>query len=393
MSDGRTLPRLVPALLVCVLTGSAFAGERWSEQRANRWYARQPWLVGCNYTPRTAVNQLEFWQAETFDPATIDQELGWAHDLGFNCLRVYLHSIPWDQEADGFCARIDQFLGIADKHGMRVMFVLLDDCWDPAPQPGKQPEPVPHLHNSGWVQCPGAAILGKPERHDELKPYVVGIIRRFREDRRVLAWDLYNEPGNASNRHRTPDPPNKAELSLMLLRKAFDWARLAEPTQPLTVGLWSGRWDDPNSLSPINRVSLELSDITTFHSYSGLKEFRSRAEAAMQYKRPVICTEYLNRGSGCTFQAILPYLKENNIGAINWGLVAGKIQTQYPWSSWTKKFTAEPQLWFHDVLRPNGTPFSAEEVELIRKLTGRGKSSGDYGPFQKKCDTNPKRHF
>ena len=376
MFDDQTFPRLALALLTFAVTVPAAAGQRWSVQQANEWYARQPWLVGCNYTPRTAINQLEFWQTETFDPKTIDEELGWAHRIGFNTLRVYLHHIPHQQDAQGFYKRIDKFLGIADGHGIRVVFVLLDDCWDPNPRAGRQREPKPHLHNSGWVQCPGSDILGKPERHDEMKPYVAGVIGRFRSDQRVLAWDLYNEPGN-ENRSSYPgqEPPDKHKLSLPLLRKVFDWALDIRPDQPITVGLWTGNWSDPAKTSPINRVCIQRSDIMPFHSYSSPAGFKARAAATLKLGRPVICSEYLNRPGGCTYQALLPYMKERRIGAINWGFVTGKIQTQYPWSSWKKTFTAEPKIWFHDVLRPDGTPFDPDEVKLIRKLTGRGKVS------------------
>jgi len=271
--------------------------------------------------------------------------------------------------------RVDRFLSLCEKHGINVMFVLLDDCWNPEPRAGKQPEPRPHTHNSGWVQSPGTAILGDPNRHDEMKPYVQGVLGRFRDDRRVLCWDLYNEPGNdQSGKFPGKDARNKAALSLMLLDKAFDWAREVKASQPLTAGLWVGDWSDPNKLSPINKILVERSDVMTFHCYGNLGSFRARAEATMQLGRPVICTEYLNRPGGCTFQAVLPYMKGKRIGAINWGLVAGKTQTQYPWSSWQKKFTAEPEVWFHDILRPDGAPFDPAEARLIRNLTGRAAS-------------------
>lgn len=364
---------LIAAYLVLFLGAAAFAGERWSEKRAAEWYSTQPWTVGCNYTPRTAINQLEFWQADTFDPKTIDEELTWAKGIGFNVLRVYLHDILYTQDADGFFKRMDEFLSICDKHGIRVMFVLLDDCWDPNPKPGKQREPRPHVHNSGWLQCPGTAILSKPERHDELKPYIQGVIRRFKDDKRVLCWDLYNEPGNDQNsKYPGQDPASKDKLSAMLLEKAFDWARDVNPTQPLTAGLWAGDWADPNKMSSINKLCVERSDIITFHCYNGGDVFQTRAQTVLRYDRPAICTEYLSRNTGCTFQSVLPYMKEKRIGAINWGFVTGKIQTQYPWSSWTRPFSAEPGTWFHDILRPDGTPFNQAEIDLIRKLTGRG---------------------
>jgi len=370
MLDDQIVPKL--ALFLFAIGVPAFAGERWSAQRANDWYSHQRWIVGCNYTPRTAINQLEFWQAETFDPKTIDEELGWARDIGFDALRVYLHHIPHRQDAEAYYKRIEEFLGIAEKHGIRVMFVLLDDCWDPNPRAGKQRKPKPHLHNSGWVQCPGTDILGRPERHEQMKPYVAGVISRFRHDKRVLAWDLYNEPGNEnSKKYPGQEPPHKRKLSLRLLRRAFDWALEIRPDQPITVGLWTGNWSDPKKTSPVNRMCIERSDIMTFHSYSGPAGFKARTDATLKLGRPVICTEYLNRPGGCTYQALLPYMKERKIGAINWGLVVGKTQTQYPWSSWRTDFSAEPEVWFHDVLRPNGEPFDRAEVQLIRELTGR----------------------
>src|SRR6187455_2063217 len=85
---------------------------RWTIEQANAWYAKQPWLVGCNYSPRTAINQLEMWQAETWDPQTIDQELGWAHDLGFTSVRVFLHDLVWKNDRQGLLRRMDKFLDL-----------------------------------------------------------------------------------------------------------------------------------------------------------------------------------------------------------------------------------------------------------------------------------------
>ena len=147
------------------------AGPRpkWSPEQANAWYAKQPWLVGGNYTPRTAINQLEMWQAETWDPKTIDQELGWARTLGFTSMRVFLHDLAWKNDRRGFLRRMEQFLDIAEKHDIGVMFVLFDSVWDPYPKAGKQREPSPHRHNSGWVQSPGQDILKDAAKQDELR--------------------------------------------------------------------------------------------------------------------------------------------------------------------------------------------------------------------------------
>jgi hypothetical protein len=351
------------------------ARGQWSPSEGAEWAEERPWLVGCNFIPSTAINQLEMWQQETWDPDTIDRELGWAASIGFNTVRVYLHDLLWTADAGAFLSRVDEFLSIADRHGIATMFVLLDGVWHPVPERGPQPDPIPHTHNSGWLQSPGREILGDSARHGELEPYVRGMIRRFRDDPRVLAWDLFNEPDNwGAWRELELERSIKEERALDLLKLAFGWARAEGPSQPLTAGVWRGDWGDPDSLSPINRWSLEQSDIVTFHSYGPPEEVAAAIEALQVYGRPMIATEYLARGTGNRFEAILPLFQKHRIGAINWGLVDGKTQTKYPWSSWRKSFTAEPETWHHDVFRVDGTPYSRSEVDLIRRLTGEANA-------------------
>ncbi|NQV32079.1 MAG: cellulase family glycosylhydrolase [Phycisphaeraceae bacterium] len=344
---------------------------QWTVEEAQVWAQDHGWLVGCNFSPSTAINQLEMWQAESFDPNTIDRELGWAHDLGFNTIRVYLHDLLWQQDSEEFLARMDTFLDAANKHGIGVMFVLLDACWDPSPVLGTQREPKPHLHNSGWVQSPGKTILSDPTRHDELKAYVQGVITHFQGDQRIYAWDMFNEPDNRNiPAYVEHEPDNKEAMAFTLLKKAFAWAREAHPTQPLTAGVWKGDWSSNDTLSELDQYMLEHSDVITFHSYANLEETRKRVEQLKRYNRPMLCTEYMARPTGSTFESILPYFKEQNIGAYNWGFVAGKTQTIYPWDSWTQTYTDEPPLWFHDIFRVDGTAYLTEEVALIRSLTG-----------------------
>ena len=163
---------------------------QWSKEKAWEWYDRQPWLVGTNFNPSTSINQLEFWQSATFDPKTIDRELGWSADLGMNLHRVYLHNLLWEQDSLGFLKRLDTYLTLAEKYKIKTMFVLLDDVWHPVPKLGEQPEPIPHVHNSGWVQAPGAEILGDTTRHKELEGYIKGVTSHFANDERVLVWDV-----------------------------------------------------------------------------------------------------------------------------------------------------------------------------------------------------------
>ncbi len=364
-----------PLALVCLWAATAAgAGEQWTTEKANAWYREKPWLVGCNFAPSTAINQLEMWQADTFDLATIDRELGWAQDLGFNSVRVFLHHLLWEQDSSGFLKRMDQFLEAADRHGIGVMFVLLDGVWDPLPQPGKQRAPRPHVHNSGWVQSPGAGILKDPARHAELKPYIQGVVGRFRNDRRVHVWDVFNEPDNTNDRsYGRLEPKNKAALSLKLLEAAYAWTREADPAQPITSGVWIGDWSRPDTLSPMSRFQLEKSDVITFHNYARLPELKQRVASLKRYHRPLLCTEYMARPNGSTFDPILAFFKEAKIGAYNWGFVAGKSQTIYPWDSWDRQYTAEPPVWFHDIFRKDGTPYDPREVSYIKRVTGASR--------------------
>jgi hypothetical protein len=234
--------------------------------------------------------------------------------------------------------------------------------------------PKPGVHNSGWVQSPGIAALRDPGQTDRLREYVQGVIGAFRYDKRVLAWDLWNEPDNTNDSsYKSIEPPNKVALVQALLPKVFEWARAMLPEQPLTSGVWRGDWSDPSKLSPIQKMQLEQSDVISFHNYDGPEEFEKRVKWLQAYKRPILCTEYMARPRGSTFQAILPIGKKYNVAMINWGLVNGKSQTNLPWDSWQHPYTEkEPAVWFHDVFHKDGTPYSEEEVAFIRQITGYG---------------------
>ena len=345
--------------------------DRWSSAKAKAWYAKQKWIVGANFVPSTASNELEMWQADTFDPKTIDQELGWAANAGFNAMRVFLHDMVWKADPVGFEKRIDQYLSIADRHGIKTLFVLFDSCWDPRPKLGKQEEPVPARHNSRWVQSPHIDIQKNPARYEEVKPYFTAVMTRFKEDARVLGWDLLNEPGNFSRDYNEGwKPEDKEAAHVVILTKLFAWGREVNPSQPLTAGVWSDVGGRINPVPPLDKLMLEQSDIITFHTYAPLPGAQKSAEWLQQADRPVVCTEYMSRGSGSTFETIMPYFKEKNIGAINWGLVSGRSQTIYPWDSWKKKYSGEPKPWFHDVFHKDGKPYEEKEVALIRKLSG-----------------------
>ncbi|MBV9319938.1 MAG: cellulase family glycosylhydrolase [Mycobacterium sp.] len=342
---------------------------RWSADRANRWYQAQDWPVGANYTTSTAINQLEMFQPGTYDPRRIDTELGWARFHGLNTVRVFLHDQLWAQDPRGFQTRLAQFVSIAARHRIKPLFVLFDSCWDPFPKSGRQRAPRPGVHNSGWVQSPGAERIDDRRYTRTLQAYVTGVLSQFRNDDRVLAWDLWNEPDNPSREYSDVERSDKQELVANLLPQVFGWARSVDPRQPLTSPVWVGEWADAPRRSAISGIQLDNSDVITFHNYADPATFESRIGELAPLGRPILCTEYMARTLGSTIDENLPIAKRHNIGALNWGLVAGKIQTYFPWDSWDHPYTAIPKVWFHDLLRPDGRPFRDSEIQTIRTLS------------------------
>ena len=376
----KTLKQLTLAVIIlifiqCQQTPKSVLDFRWTEERAWQWHNENGWMVGTNFNPSTSINQLEFWQEDTYDQETIERELEWSAELGMNMHRVYLHNLLWDQDSIGFLERVDNYLEISESKGIKTLLVLLDDVWHPIPKLGNQPEPLPFIHNSGWVQAPGSKILGDSSRHNELKNYIKGVITHFSDDKRVMGWDLYNEPDNVSPDdpkypERGPEVKEKHIYSLSLLKKTFRWAREVNPSQPLTVGLWKDpvTWRNIDSLSAIDRFAISNSDVISFHAYGSLEETMNKIEDLEQFNRPLLCTEYLARGEQNTFQVILPLFKEKEVAAVNWGFVAGKTNTAFPWSSWQVKFDSLPKIWHHDIYLPDKTPYDQKEIDFLKEM-------------------------
>ena len=219
----RTKPSFAGVLLclLFVVPATRADTQQWTPAKAHTWYAQHRWLVGSNYIPADAINQLEMWQADTFNPAQIDKELGWAESIGMNTMRVFLHDQLWEQDAEGFRKRLDQFLGLAARHGIKPLLVFFDSCWDPNPKLGPQHPPIPGVHNSGWVQSPGRAGLADATNYPKLKAYVQGVIHAFANDPRILGWDLWNEPDNGAD----DQAGEKWKGVSALLPQVFAWAR------------------------------------------------------------------------------------------------------------------------------------------------------------------------
>lgn len=353
-----------------VIPRATAAPGQWPVERANAWYQAQGWLVGTNFITSNAINQLEMFAPGTYDARRIDSELGACRLLGFNTVRVFLHDLLWAQDRAGFQNRLSQFVGIAARQGIKPLFVFFDSCWDPNPQLGAQRAPTPGVHNSGWVQSPGAHRIDDPSYRGMLRDYVVGVMSQFRNDNRILGWDMWNEPDNPAKQYRKVERKDKIDAVSGLLPQVFSWARSVNPVQPLTSGVWQGGWDR-GSRSEMAGFQLDNSDVISFHSYAGPTEFEARINELAPLGRPILCTEYLARDQGSTVEGVLPVAKRHNVGAYSWGLVAGKTQTYFPWDSWDKPYTKVPDVWFSDLLQPDGRPYRDSEYQTLRKLTTR----------------------
>jgi hypothetical protein len=362
------------AVVAAIFMASLAAGGRaaepapaapWPAEKAWQWYSGLPWLVGFNYVPSTACNTTEWWQRETYDAATIDRELGWAAGLGFNTTRVFLQYLVWKEDRAGFKERFTHFLSLAEKHGISVMPVLFDDCafgeppqFDPVL--GRQREPIPGMVLPSWTPSPGRALGNSPAERRSLEAYVVDLLAAFGKDRRVIAWDLFNEPMNVA-RVGSPD----------LLREIFAWARRAGAEQPLTIGVWG-----PGEIEP---VILENSDIVTFHCYGTADRVRQRIDGLRQHGRPVIATEWMARLLGSRWQTDLPLFRDEAVGCYCWGLVNGRTQAQFSWMS--KPGSPEPEVWFHDLLHSDGRPYDPRETDFLRQYLAARPRLLAFAPF------------
>jgi hypothetical protein len=323
--------------------------SRWSEDSAWDWYRSQPWPCGFNYISANAISYTEMWMDYAFDPDLIDSELALAEQIGFNCLRVVLPYVVWEAEPDAFKQRLDQFLELCDRRGIRVMFTLFDDCvFGPITDPvfGPQPDVVEGWYANGWTPSPGHAMVRDESAHPKLERYVKDIISTFKDDPRVWVWDLYNEPMNAG----------LGEASIPLLKKVFAWAREVNPAQPLTVGEWNGQ---------VYRHVGDQVDIVSFHNYHPGDRLAAEIAELKKLGRPILCTEWLNRGLGSTVEQCLPVLLGEDVGAMHWGLVNGRTQTHLNWGH--KPGDPEPTRWQHDLLRPDHTEYDPAEIAAFRR--------------------------
>ena len=318
--------------------------------------------VGANYTPAYAVNAVQMWHE--FRPEVIDRELAAAkRHFGLTSLRVYLHNIVFDAEKEPFLQRIEEFLKLCDRHGIKPSFTFFDDCWNHTGVTLDSQPPVPGRHNGRWAACPQDA-----ERTDEhlprLKAYVQDVIRPHRDDPRVLWWEVFNEPNM------------KSPFSVTLRKLGYQWAKEAKPTQPVLCC-----WDD----SP-------ETDIVDAHNYSA--DFRGwDRQADLNPAKGAVFTEAgarwyagkpTSNGEPCEVIHWLRQRKEADKYVpgvyLCWELMVGNSHCRWHWG--TMDGAPEPPIPWCGLLWPDGTPVSFAESEAIRSYTTGEKRALLFEDFQ-----------
>ncbi|THF80378.1 glycoside hydrolase 5 family protein [Cohnella fermenti] len=362
--------------------------EVWTEERAWAWHRARPWTVGCNYIPSGCINLIEIWQEYGFErvAADMERELDLARSIGLNAVRMLLPFEVWRYQRDGFMERLERVLRMLDSRRMQLMPVFFDDCgrgpaenYDPLPSFGPQPEPQPGHHGGGpAAPCPNSR---NPHYHysddrtnwPDMKRFVQDVAGAHRHDSRVLAWDIWNEPGNSGK-----DGRGNCSSSLEAMEAAFIWCREMEPSQPLTAGVWDFYHLDQENrrlgeLTAIEKRAAELSDLISFHYYGDLSGTRRLIDSLKEWNRPLLVTEWLHRPFGNEAAEHLPLFLKEEIGCFHWGLVNGKTQTHEPWD-WIADRPLDFSRWQHDLFLPDGTAYDEEEIKLFRRLAGAGAS-------------------
>lgn len=340
-----------------MMSNNATYGQ-WTTDQAWQWSNSMPWPCGFNYIPANAISYTEMWMDYCFNPDEIDREMKMAQDVGFNCARVVLPFVVWEHDPEVFKQRLDKFLEICQRHQIRVMPALFDDCAfgpDANPVFGRRSDVIPGWYANGWTPSPGHDIVRNQQEWPRLEKYVKDVIGSFKDDARLWVWDLYNEPTNGVSIGSLHLP--LGNVSLPLVTSVFRWAREINPQQPLTIGKWIDNLE-------LNDIALNWSDIITFHNYGSPEKLEKDIKDLKHYGRPIICTEWMNRNIESTVADCLPVFQQEVVGAIHWGLVNGKTQTHLNWGHLPGD--PEPKFWQHDLYGGDYSPYDLSEISAFR---------------------------
>ena len=333
--------------------------QRWPEKKIWDWYNKQPWYCGFNYIPAYAINYTAMWDKTTFDPQAIDKELALAQKSGMNVLRAVLQFAVYEDDPNYFLKTLDTFMSICDRHKIEFVPALFDDCSfgiTQDPKVGRQPEPLAGWYAWAWSPSPGHSLVVDSTTHPRIEKYVKAVMTRFKDDKRILFWDLYNEPTNGG----------LGTASFPLLKKVITWAHTVHPVQPLTVDVW-------NNNKRLNEIAFAASDVITFHNYGNKENLINQIKDLKQYNRPLICTEWMNRPNGSTIAMNLQVFYDEKVGCMLWGLVNGKTQTDLPWGH--RPGDPASTVWQHDLYRPDFTSYNQQEIDMLTKYISASGSN------------------
>ncbi len=355
----KYLPRLTCLLLIIVLFAGASpdTSQRWSADKAWKWYKEQPWICGFNYIPANAINYTAMWDKTSFSPDTIDRELALAEKTGFNTVRVVLQYLVWKDDPVYFKKTFSEFLAICDKHHIKVMPCFFDDCVfgeETDPVLGKQRDPRPGWYAWAWSPSPGHSRVTDPSTYPMLGKYVKDMLQTYKDDDRVLVWDLYNEPTNGGLGNK----------SLPLVRKVFQWADEVNPSQPVTIAYW-------NEDKALNELIYDNVDVVSFHNYNDKQQLTETIDTLKNQERPMICTEWLNRPRKSTVTDNLAVFYKEDVGCLHWGLVNGATQTDLPWGH--RPDDPAPTVWQHDLYTSGFKPYAPKELKLFSQYIKEAK--------------------
>lgn len=390
----RQVAKLATLALSLLAVGAA-SGERtgpWTKEKAWEWYGRQPWMRGCNYLPASAANYADMWQElgceERFKE--MDAEFALAEDTGFNVMRLIIAEQGfgiWLAEHDGFMARLERWLQMLDKHKMRAIILLGNDCSRPKeiwkmPKPGLQHFDWGYhggrkqTQHGSFPNAIGYTVLDDPELNPKFYAMCEEVVTKYRDDKRIAFWNLWNEPGNN----------NRGPLTMVNMRKLFELCWKIDPSQPLAADVWAQGYGMglPAGLKPdkrrddreaVQKLAGDLSDIISYHSYSPYEvQVRLIRNLRKHYGRPLVNTEWLARVVGCNVADCYPLFYLEKIGAVNWGFVAGKYQTYEPYEPMWKTIENgggrdwDMTKWYHDLYRPSHHPYDPKEINLIKRF-------------------------
>lgn len=352
--------------------------ERWSNEKAWDWYKSKKWIRGCNFISSDCANRIDQWQSygATDRFKTVDEELALAKSVGFNSIRVLVEYDVWDMEHDAFMQNLETYLQICDKHGITCMIVLANDCQTPKENYKKTVLGEQHFdlgYHGGRKVSPHQKgeetynIFDEPEIATRYIAMVREIITKYKDDKRVILWNILNEPGN-----------RRGDKSLEFMKKMFQTAREIDPIQPLAADIWNGINEDGSARTNIEQAAMDLSDVISFHWYGDFCSMVKFVTALKKTNRPIFCTEWLHRISGNNIFEIFPYFFSEGIASYQWGLVAS-YKTQYfePWNMlWEQYDNADKDAlhldftkWQHDLFRPSHHPYDPNEIKIIKEFS------------------------